>query len=445
MTPVDHARALAAAAGPGEQVEVYLRASRTVDVEVRDGRVEAFCAATDTGVSVRVVADHREGLAWAAHPDDLPGALATARTNAATSEPDPALGLYEAGACPGPAAELDLWCDDVPGTPVEDKVALALALEQATLGADPRIRGTEVVAYRDAATEIVLCTSTGVEVLDRRTSCTVTTVAMADDDDGTRTGWGLSAGRRVADLDVDAAATDAATRALRLLGAAPVRSRRTAVVFDPLVTRSLLALVGAALGGDAVLRGRSIFVDRLGEQVAAGTVTLVEDPTLAEAWGAAAHDGEGVPTRRCPLIEGGRLVTFLHNVTSARRAGTRTTGSAVRSLRAPPGVAARALHLTGGRRGFEEIVATVGDAFYVQSVTGLHAGANVVSGDLSLGAVGCLVQGGALAQPVREVTIASTLPRLLRSVREVGADLRWMPGSAAGCTLVVDDMTLSGR
>lgn len=444
MTLTDHARALVAEAASGEQVEVYLVESRTVEVEVRDERVESFCAATDTGASVRVVTDGREGLAWAAHPAELPGALTAARANAAASEPDPTLGLPDPGDCSGPAVELDLWCDDVPGTPVEDKVALALALERATLGADPRIRGAEKVAYRDAATRTVLCTSTGVVVEDRRTACSVTTVAMAEDGDGTQTGWGLCARRRVADLDVAAAATEATTRALRLLGAAPVRSRRTTVVFDPLVTRSLLALVGAALCGDAVQRGRSIFTDRLGEEVAAGTVTLVEDPTLTEAWGAATHDGEGVPTRRVPLIDGGRLETFLHNVTSARRAGARTTGSAARPLHAPPGVAARALHLTGGRRRLEEIVASVDDAFYVQAVTGLHSGVNVVSGDLSLGAVGCLVRGGALARPVREVTIASTLPRLLRSVREVGADLRWLPGGAAGCTLVVDDVTLSG-
>jgi PmbA protein len=108
-------------------------------------------------------------------------------------------------------------------------------------------------------------------------------------------------------------------------------------------------------------------------------------------------------------------------------------------------VGARALHLAGGRRGLGEILADVDAGLYVQEVTGWHSGANPVSGDVSLGALGCLVSGGALGTPVREVTISETLPRLLRSVREVGGDERWLPGGAAGVTLVIDDVMVSGR
>ncbi len=67
-----------------------------------------------------------------------------------------------------------------------------------------------------------------------------------------------------------------------------------------------------------------------------------------------------------------------------------------------------------------------------------------MSGDFSVGAEGLMVRDGALAEPVREVTIASTLPRMLQDVVEVGADLTWLPGGAAGMTLLVDGMTISG-
>ena len=86
----------------------------------------------------------------------------------------------------------------------------------------------------------------------------------------------------------------------------------------------------------------------------------------------------------------------------------------------------------------------VGDAFYVQSVSGLHSGTNPVSGDFSVGAVGLVIRDGELAEPVREVTIASTLQRILHDIAVVGADLTWLPGGAAGMTLLVSDMSISG-
>jgi PmbA protein len=187
-----------------------------------------------------------------------------------------------------------------------------------------------------------------------------------------------------------------------------------------------------------------MFVGRAGEEVAAATVTLVDDPTLSGAFGAATHDGEGVPTRRVELIVHGHLQGFLHNVYTARRSSTRTTGSAVRGFKSTPAVGARALHLLPGAKSPSEILESVPEALYVQSVSGLHSGTDPVSGDFSVGAEGLMVRDGAFAEPVREITIASTLQRMLLDVAEVGADLTWLPGGAAGLTLLLTDMTMSG-
>jgi PmbA protein len=109
-----------------------------------------------------------------------------------------------------------------------------------------------------------------------------------------------------------------------------------------------------------------------------------------------------------------------------------------------PGAGCRALVLSPGTKGPDEILATIGDGLYVQSISGIHSGVNTVSGDFSVGAEGLMIEGGTLAQPVREATVASTLQRMLQSVVEIGADLRWLPGVAAGQTLAVADMALSG-
>ena len=451
MTDVDLlglARRVAGDARAGEQLEAYALRSRDVDVKVFGGEVESLAVAEIEGVGVRVIVDSRQGYAWAGSldPDVVTETIAEARDNAAFGSPDESYVLAAPADFDGVVAPtLDLWRDDVLAVSTEAKVALALELEAATKRADARVRGVESASYGDAAVESAVANSLGVEVSTRRTITSCSAFAMAGEGTATQTGSGFSAGRSFADLDAHEAARDAADRAVRLLGAKQIPSTRLPVVLDPLVTRSVLALLGGALSGEAITKGRSLFVGREGEHVAGAGITLVDDPTLDVAFGAATHDAEGVPTRRLELIAGGRLDAFLHNVSTARRAGATTTGSAIRGgFKSPPGVGARALHLLPGDLTAAEILASVPEALYVQSVSGLHSGTNPVSGDFSVGAVGLMVRDGEFAEPVREVTIASTLQRILHDIVHVGADLTWLPGGAAGMTLLVGDMSVSG-
>ena len=157
------------------------------------------------------------------------------------------------------------------------------------------------------------------------------------------------------------------------------------------------------------------------------------------------YDAEGLACRRNVLIEDGILKMFVFDTVSARRAQMASTGSAVRGgFSSTPSAGCRALVLQPGTMDANAIVAAVGDGLYVQSVTGIHSGVNPVSGDFSVGAEGVKIKGGALAEPVREVTIASTLQRMLQDIIAIGADLRWLPGLAAGQTLAIADMSLSG-
>jgi len=434
---------VAGRAGAGEQVEAFVSRSRTTTVRASGRDVESLSSATSAGIGVRVVIDGRQGFASAGSldPDVIDEVLAEARDNAAFAAPDEANGLAEPdGVAPVP---LDLVRPGVDRTSTEAKVDFALGLERAVLAGDPRIRGVRVAIYGDRWAEAALATSTGLTAVDAATTCSLSVSALAGEGAGTQTGYAVDAARSPDDLDLEDTARRAVERATRMLGARQPATRRVSVVLEPSVVASLLGVLGGVLTGDAVLKGRSPFADRMGESIAAG-LTLVDDSTDPASLGAGAYDGEGLACRRTTLLEGGVLRGFLHDTWSGRRAGTASTASAVRGYASTPTPGAMALALQPGDRSFEELVAAVGDGVLVQEVSGLHSGINAVSGDVSVGAEGLVIRDGALAEPFREATIASTLQRLLLDVLAVGSDFEWRPGGTGAPSLAIGDVALGG-
>jgi PmbA protein len=428
----------------GEQVEVVVGRSRGTEIRVYEGEVEKLTTAESAGVGVRVVRGGRQGFAYAGslEPAVVAEVLDEARDNAGFGDIDDAAGVAEPDG--HPYADLDLHRPGLATVPTAAKVDLALRLERAIRAADRRITGMEACDYEDGTSEAVVATTTGVRAASRETYAYLAADALATDGEETQTGYWFDMGREPADLDVDACAAEVARRATQLLGATKPASARLTVVLDPFVTAQFLDILGFALSAENVLKGRSLFADRVGEEVASPLVTLTEDPTDIAAMTATAADGEGLATRRTPLLTAGRLEGFLHDSYTARRMATTSTGSAVRGFSTTPHVGSRALAVTPGARSPAALIEAVDDGVLVRGVSGLHSGVNPISGDFSTGAEGLRITGGTVGEPVKEFTIASTLQRMLQDVQAVGSDLTWLPMSAAGVTLVIGDVTVSG-
>jgi PmbA protein len=431
-------------AAPGEQVEAFAARSRDTAVRVYEGEVEHFTSSQTEGVGIRVISDGRTGFAYTGVLDDaaLAECLAEARDNVAFGEADEWAALPAPDGVAQPA--LDLWREELAALPTDRKIELAQGLERRTLAADGRVRVPES-NYADVLAEYAVASSTGVRSSGRETGCYVYVETLVEDEGDAKTGFAFSVGRDAGELDLDRAARLAAERSTRMLGATKPSSRRTTVVLDPFVTAQFLGIMGSTLNGEAVLKGRSLFAERVGEQVAVAGITLVDDPTNPLAFTAALADGEGLATRRTPLIHDGTLLGFVQSSYSGRRSGTASTGNAVRgSYKSSPGCGCLALQLAPGTKSQDELVAGVDDGVLIQMVQGLHSGVNPVSGDFSTGAEGLLISGGAIGAPVREFTIASTLQRMLQDVVEIGGDVEWLPMGAAGLSLVIRDVTMSG-
>lgn len=442
------ATGVAAQARAGEDVEAFAVHSISTSVSVFEQEIEKLSSSETRGVGVRVVVDGRLGFASTSDlsTEGLAYALGEARSNAEFATQDVGNVLPD----PEPLTDLPgIYLPGLDDVPTARKVELALALERATTGRDPRVRGVDNAAYGDGVSRAAIASSRGVAAEYARTDVYAWVTALARNGDETQTGLGLTQGRAFDDLDIDAAALEAVLRSTRLLGARKAATAKVPIVFDPLVTASFLGVLASPLTAEAAQKGRSLFADKVGQQVAAATLSLVDDGRLLEGPAAGPFDDEGVPTRRTELVSGGVLTGFMHNTQTAARAGhgQRSTGNASRAgHKSSPGISPSNLFFDGPTTPAASIVADVADGLYVQDVAGIHSGVNPVSGEFSVGATGMWIRGGELAEPVREVTVSSTIVDILTAITLLGDDRRFYPfgGSLAGATMLIAEMTVAG-
>lgn len=437
---------LVARARPGEQVEVAVSDGNSTSVRVYDGAVESFTSASSQGVGIRVIIDGREGFASAGTlaPDVLDQTLADARDNAEFAQADEFAGVAEPDGVE--AVDIDLWRDEVLAMPTQDKIDLAIELERRVRSADPRISGVRTASFGDSAAVFALASSSGIRAATRATSASLGVQALADDSDGrTQTGYAYDAARAASALDLDDVVGRAVSQAVDLLGSTKPPSAKVSLVLDPRQTATVLGLVSGTLSADRILKKRSMFVDRVGEQVGSSLLTMYDDPTDPDSLGAESHDGEGLACRRVPLISDGRLEGFVYDAYNGRKAGRASTGSAIRGTRGLPSPGVHALHVDpGSGGGLEELIAAVDLGVLVFSLTGLHSGVNPVSGDFSVGVEGRMIRDGQLAEPIGECTAGSTLQRLLLDITAIGSDVTHLPNGVSAPSMVISDVMLSG-
>lgn len=439
------AAAMVDQAQEGEHIEVACGHSVSTAVKVYGGEVESFTTAENHAIGVRVLRDGREGFASAGTLDRevVEQTLADARDNATYASVDSHAGL----ATPDdvPAVDIDLWRDEVLALSAQAKIAIAIELEKRVLGSDDRITGVRVASYGDGASAFALASTMGIRAEGRATSSGMSVQALAADGDRTQTGGAYDGARAPDDLDIDHVVERAVSQAVDLIGAQKPKTKKVSLVLDPHQAATVLGLISGTLTGDRIIKKRSPFIDRLGETIASPLLTMLDNPTDPDSLGADSHDGEGLACRENVLISNGVLEGFLYDAYTGRRAGTGSTGSAVRGTRGLPSPGVQALSIAAGAGGtLDDLIASVDNGVLVFSLAGLHSGVNPVSGDFSVGVEGRVIRDGELAEPISECTVSSTLQRLLLDVESVGSDRIHLASGVSTPSVVVGDMMLSG-
>jgi PmbA protein len=360
----------------------------------------------------------------------------------ATAE-DPFGGLPKPEAFASSVPDLSLWDPEPGNLPMPDRIGLAEAAEAAALDFDPRISNSEGAEYDQGDARILFANDHGFSGEYRASSVSLSVSPVAKDNGSMqRDGW-YSVARRFKMLESpQMIGRTAAQRTLRRLGARKVATQRVPVIFDPDMAASLLRSLCGAVSGSAIYRGASFLVGKLEQQVAVPALTVMDDGRMEGGLGSKPFDGEGLPTRKTLVIQNGILASYLLDTYSARKLGLRSTGNASRAIGQRPTVGPTNFFLVPGPHTPEAIIRSVERGLYVTEMIGF--GVNLVTGDYSRGAAGIWIEGGELAYPVEEITIAGNLNEMLREIEMIGSDLEWR-GSIAAPTLKIARMTVAGN
>ena len=435
-----------AMAGGATAAEAVIQEGDEFSTVVRLGEVETLKEAGSRALGVRVFFGQRAASTYTSDfsLNGIEKLVSSALALAKITSEDPHSGLPDAALFGALQGDLKLFHSDVYSLPGAERIDYARRAEKAALDYDPRIKNSEGGSFDAATSHKVLANSLGFLGEYRRSYCSVVAVPIAQSEDGAmqRDYWYHMSRSLKALESPEHVGKIAAQRSLRRLGARKVKTARVPVVFDPLVSRSILDHIFEGVNGDSVYRGASFLAGKLGEKIAGDNVTVIDDGTIVGGFGSSPFDGEGIPTRRTVVIENGVLKSYLLNSYTARKLGMTTTANASRGLAGTPGIGPGNYFLQPGTKSPKEIIAGIQDGLYVTEFLG-H-GANLVTGDYSRGAGGLWISGGELTFPVEEITVGGNLKEMFFNITEIGNDLEFR-GSVAAPTLRMDGLTVGGE
>ncbi len=405
------------------EYEIYASNGESFRVEVLNGQIKNYSVNDYAGVSFRVKKNGKMGYAstTSVEEDGIPALVAAAEDNASIIEnPDEQFIFEGADSYPAPKVygeELDLIGAD-------EKIAFAKLLEKKALEADPRIIKVEGSTVVSAKSTVVIKNCHGLDLCEDSNFIAAYVIPIASDGERMNDGFGHCGGFDKACLDADKAVAKAVSEATDFLGAGSVPSAAMRVIFRNSAFCDMIETFSGIFSSEDAQRGLSMLAGKEDEKIAADCVTLTDDATLDFGFGSRAFDSEGVPGRRTVVVENGVLKTLLYNLKTAHKAGVQSTGNASKGgYSAPIGISVNNFTLTPGEKSLEQLCEKMGGGIMITEVSGLHAGANPMTGDFSLMAKGYLVENGKKSRAVSGVTVSGNFYQLLKDIEEPGSDM----------------------
>jgi PmbA protein len=418
------------------QYEVDASVSQGLGTTVRLGEVDTIEYQRDRGLAVTVYFGKRKGSASTADlgREAIRATVEKACAIARYTAEDPYAGLVEPQYLARDIPDLDL--DHPWELAAEDAIAIARRCEQAGRDVDPRIGNSEGASVSSQRHTGVYGNSLGFLSGFSGTSHSVSCSLIAQQGEQMQRDYWFTTARDPADLEApEPVGAAAGRRALARLGARKLSTRKAPVLFSPDMARGLYRHFIGAIRGPSQYRKASFLLNAAGQQVFPDFLRMRERPHIPKGLASAPFDDEGAATRDRELVIDGVLQGYVLGSYSARRLGLQTTGNA-------GGVHNLIVEASGESPGYEALLRRMGTGLLVTELMG--QGVNGVTGDYSRGASGFWIEGGEIAYPVHEITIAGNLRDIYRGIVTIGSDVD--PRGSIRCgSVLIGEMTIAGE
>ena len=343
-------------------------------------------------------------------------------------------------------AEVNTYYKALENLPADKLIDLALSMEKEAKTLDNRVTsfGGCGIGYSKARYGII--NSKGLNLENKSNLLSAYVVPIIKNGEDMHDGMGYVTANSIEDVDPRKLAQDGINEAISRIGGKSVSSGKYKAVINNEAMVSILSTFAGVFSGDAVQKGLSLLKGKEGEIIASKQVTLLDDPHLENGLASVPFDDEGVATKKKDIIHEGKLMTLLHNLKTANKGNTKSTGNGFKnSYASPVGVSPTNLYIQKGEKSFEELLKDVGEGLLITEFAGLHSGANSITGDFSLAAKGFYIKDGKKDYPVEQITVAGNFFDLLKNIEEVGSDLKFPMSSIGSPSVKITELSIAGK
>jgi len=406
-----------------DEAEALIDTAKEFSVNVRKGEIETLQKSVSKGLGLRLFISKQLGFSYTSDlsPESLDDTVKKTIELAKITEAKPWQGLPDFG--PQPLADLDIYDPEMARVPDEKKIAIAKEVERIAMAQDKRITNSEGGSFYNVEREAGLFNSKGISYILKETGYSFSAYVIAGEGNNMQGGGWSSSKRFFKELaPVEEVAKIAAQRAVEMLGAKTVETKKVPVVFDRYAAPSFWMGILSALNGDAVYRKTTFMTEMLDKAIASSLITVNDNPTIPRFISSRPFDGEGNVTRKNTIVDKGVLKMFYYDSQTARKAGVKVNTIARRGgYKGGPSAGSLCIIVENGQDKPAALFKDIKEGLLVTGMRG--TGTDVTTGAFSTGCSGFWIVDGARAFPVDGVTLGGTTLEILKNIDKVANDL----------------------
>ena len=427
------------------EYEVYYVDRENLSINIYKEEVEKYSLNTSYGLSFRGKINEKIGYSYTEILDEdaIKMLVKNAKEGALSIENEDIQFIYKGD---DKYEEINTYHKELENIEADKLIKLALEMEKEAKALDNRVSsfGGCGIGYSKAKYGII--NSNGLDLENKSNSLTAYVVPIIKEGENMHDGVGYTIAKSLDDVNPKKIAEDGINEAVSRIGGKSIASGKYETIINNEAMVSLLSTFAGVFSGDAAQKGLSLLKDKEGQMIANPIVTLVDNPHLEDGLASVGFDDEGVATIKKDIIKDGKLMTLLHNLKTAYKGNTKSTGNGFKSSYASPvGVSPTNFYIEKGEKSIEELMNGIKEGLLITEFAGLHSGANSITGDFSLAAKGFYIKEGKKDFPVEQITIAGNFFDVLKNIVQIGNDLKFPMSSVGSPSVKVEGLSVAGE